>query len=131
DEQIEELLEGLAKKHKSAMDHVTEDVNKKHEQLLEILKKQGENITAMTEAGAGGMSSISLAAILKEKGADINQIISGDKRNIKIDLSPAEVKSLISRANVEDSTQAMRLNAVGEVATPRARMRDIFSKGKV
>jgi HK97 family phage major capsid protein len=122
---FESLLERLAEKHREAID---EKIDAKHSKVLDILQKQGAAITAMKETPG---RSDSLNDIFRTKNFKLDPILNGSARSVKLELSPMEVKALVTRDSVTDSTLANRISGVGQVNTTRTVMRSLFNTAQV
>ncbi len=113
------------------------------EKLTETLEKNGikaDTIDTLTKAvekqgielqkfisGKGGSENKSIAQMLEEKKEELKALASGDKnRTIKM-----VVKAPVLRASVTNSTQAMRLDDIGQVAYRGLTLSSLFRQRPV
>ncbi len=134
--EIQELIQKLGKEHGSQIEAVKNEIKKATEglvtteKLTETLEKAGvkadaiEKLTKAVEAqgleinkiltGKGGNKDKSVAELIEEKKDVMGRIAKGEKTSFKIEVPVT--KAPVLRSSVTNTTQAMRLDDIGQVA---------------
>ncbi len=134
--EIQELIQKLGKEHGSQIEAVKNEIKKAteglvtSEKLTETLEKAGvkadaiEKLTKAVEAqgleinkiltGKGGNKDKSVAELIEEKKDVMGRIAKGEKTSFKIEVPVT--KAPVLRSSVTNTTQAMRLDDIGQVA---------------
>ena len=104
-----------------------EELKKKNETLEQALVKQGEDIKQM-QLGGGSLQGKSVSKEISEHKDALKSIAkkSGEGSNREI-----ELKALTLRSNITDNEQAFDLPDIGQLATRKLTMYDIFPKLRV
>ena len=96
------------------------------ETLMKAVEKQGIELNKYI-SGKGGSENKSIVQMLEEKKEELKALASGDKnRTIKM-----TVKAPVLRASVTNSTQAMRLDDIGQVAYRGLTLSSLFRQRPV
>jgi hypothetical protein len=96
------------------------------ETLTKAVEKQGIELQKFI-SGKGGSENKSIAQMLEEKKEELKALASGDKnRTIKM-----TVKAPVLRASVTNTTQAMRLDDIGQVAHRGLTLSSLFRQRPV
>lgn len=96
------------------------------ETLTKAVEKQGIELQKFI-SGKGGSENKSIAQMLEEKKDELKALASGDKnRTIKM-----TVKAPVLRASVTNTTQAMRLDDIGQVAYRGLTLSSLFRQRPV
>jgi len=91
--------------------------------LQDMVTKQGETITKLSAKRDNG---ITVKSLLDDNVDALKAVKAGTDATLSLKINKA-----VLRSNVSDSTQAMRLTDVGQVATIRTTMASVFRAGRV
>jgi len=110
-----EELKSLAASQTKAMLERSESVDK-------IVKEQGKAIKSLLDAKVGASNSETVLSQVSKESKNIETAIKGNKSHDFV------VKANFTSASVANSTQAMRLDTIGQLATRQLTAYDLFEK---
>tara|TARA_R110001632_G_scaffold145114_1_gene261842 strand:- start:1145 stop:2413 length:1269 start_codon:yes stop_codon:yes gene_type:complete len=110
-----EELKSLAASQTKAMLERSESVDK-------IVKEQGKAIKSLLDAKVGASNSETVLSQVSKESKNIETAIKGNKSHDFV------VKANFTSASVANSTQAMRLETIGQLATRQLTAYDLFEK---
>lgn len=123
-----ELIQEVQKRSEARM---TAQMDEKIFELTDAVEKQGTALRGMMQFGGADFGS-PMSKIISDNKKSFESLANGESKGLKFNVPRATVnKALVARANVVDSTLALRLPDVGQIAHALPVMRSLFRSAQV
>lgn len=127
---LEELREDLKKSNsdeiknaiKELKDEISKDARSQMETMQKALEIQGEALKQLMNEGKLSAKEQTIAEIVKSNIEGLEKVMKGETKKITLK---------VTRSSVTDSTIAMRLTDIGQLATRALKLRGLFNQSRV
>lgn len=127
---IELFSEKMESNKGLTLDEITETLKKLPEvieisELKKELQEAHEEISRIKEKGNSSKEVKTMAQELRERKEDIEKMLKGDRGSVEMHVTN---KALVALPTVQNSQQAFDISEIGQLATRKIRLQDIFTK---